>query len=127
CWPRGSSYFSRSNWAGRIRVGDTWVLDSPANNAIAHHVNLPLFLLGPSLETSATPESVYAELYRAADIENFDTCSLRVQIAGNATLLVNFTHACVQNLGPVVTFYADDATITQTWNDVRIQRPGRPE
>ena len=43
CWPRSDKYFNRSAWPGKIRIGNTWVLDSPANNALAHYVNLSLF------------------------------------------------------------------------------------
>ena len=42
-WPRGHDYYQRNNWAGRLRVDDTWVLDSPFNNAVAHELMMMLF------------------------------------------------------------------------------------
>lgn len=94
CWPRGSVYYKRNTWAGKVRIGDTVILDSPANNAMAHYLNLALFLLGPTERESATPVQVEAELYRANDIENYDTCTLRYTMADGAKLTVAMTHAC---------------------------------
>ena len=54
-----------------------WVMDSPAANALSHFLQLPLYLLGPSMNQAATPVKVEAELYRANSIENYDTCSIR--------------------------------------------------
>src|SRR5687768_13988334 len=46
CWPRSTHYFARNDWAGRCRRDGRWVMDSPANNALAHFLHLALFLLG---------------------------------------------------------------------------------
>jgi predicted dehydrogenase len=92
-WPRDSHYYSRNTWAGALRRGDDWVLDSPASNAMAHFITLLLFLMGPTQEESAVPISIEAELYRANPIENYDTCGLRITIEGGGTLLVLLTHA----------------------------------
>src|SRR5207248_1885474 len=101
-WPRGKRYYDRATWAGKFKRGDVWVMDSPANNAMAHYINLPLFLMGPSPLESAQPVAVEAELYRAnPTIENFDTISMRVHLEGGATLLVNQTHACIGGSGPI--------------------------
>lgn len=104
CWPRSSTYFARSNWAGRFKRHGVWVMDSPANNALAHYINIALFLLGPSESESANPEHVEAELYRAADIENYDTISMRLRVAGGASLLVLLTHACSRTHQPRILF-----------------------
>ena len=48
-WPRGSVYFGRNGWAGRRFVDGTPVMDSPANNAMAHFLMLAMFFLGDSL------------------------------------------------------------------------------
>ena len=37
-WPRSETYYSRNEWAGKMRVGGEWILDSPANNAHAHYL-----------------------------------------------------------------------------------------
>jgi len=100
CWPRDDHYYHRNDWAGKLRRNGVWILDSPANNAMAHYINLSLFLLGKTAEQSATPQSLEAELYRANDIENYDTCSLRVNLAGGVQLLVLLTHACKEMIQP---------------------------
>ncbi len=95
-WPRGEDYFARP-WAGRIQRDGVWILDSPANNAMAHFVHLALFFLGDTVLNSARPIRVEAELYRANTIENYDTCCMRVLLEGQSdspkTLLFALTHA----------------------------------
>ncbi|MFW5857727.1 MAG: Gfo/Idh/MocA family protein, partial [Planctomycetota bacterium] len=79
CWPRPDSYYARNGWAGRLRVGEAWVLDAPFNNAFAHYVMLSLFLAGAEARTRARPTAVEAELYRARPaIESPDTAAIRV-------------------------------------------------
>jgi predicted dehydrogenase len=102
CWPRTSLYYSRTNWAGMLKRGETWILDSPANNALAHQIHLILFLLGPQQHEPATPISVEAELYRVNPIENYDTCSLRIMLESGARVLVLFTHACATSINPEI-------------------------
>jgi len=43
---RDKAYYSRNNWAGCIKNGKNWILDSPFNNAMAHQVNLICFFAG---------------------------------------------------------------------------------
>ena len=100
CWPRDSRYYARSAWAGRRRQGGAWVMDSPASNALAHYLNLALFLLGDSLGDSAVPAGVEAELYRANPIETYDTCGLRLVTASGVPLLALLTHACRETRPP---------------------------
>jgi predicted dehydrogenase len=111
CWPRGRKYFTRNAWAGRLRRNDTWVLDSPLSNALSHYVNVLLFWLGATPAAPATPVAVAAELYRANDIENFDTCSLRVRLAGGVTMLVLLTHACQETINPLLTITGTGGTL----------------
>ena len=114
CWPRTQAYFTRADWAGMARHRGTWVLDSPVNNAMAHYLNLALFLMGPDDETSRSPTSVAAELYRAADIENYDTASLRLTFAQGPPLLVHMTHAADRNDGPTLEFIGETGRILRT-------------
>lgn len=123
CWPRSSAYFSRSGWAGRMRVGDTWVLDSPANNALAHFIHIALFLMGPSLYAAADPVKVEAELYRAADIENYDTISLRITLEGGSTLLVLLTHACTATIHPITVFHGERGSMTRLLGRFEVRTP----
>ena len=113
CWPRSERYFTRNDWAGRLRRNGRWVLDSPASNALAHFLHLALFLLGDRENGSAKPNSVAAELYRANPIENYDTCSMRFTAGGaDVPITVAFTHAAASSVEPVVVIETDnDCTI----------------
>jgi len=111
-WSRRHSYFKRSSWAGRIRTKDGgWVLDSPVNNATAHYLHNMLFLQGPSLNTSACPISLAAELYRANAIENYDTAGLSVITGGGTELLFLTAHPIEEHTGPFIELTFEDAVV----------------
>lgn len=99
-WPRGDDYYGRNEWSGRLRVGEAWVLDGPANNAAAHTLMNLLYLAGPERFAPAVPLRVTAELYRANAIETYDTCSMRVQTAEGTEILFYVTHAGERNESP---------------------------
>jgi predicted dehydrogenase len=111
CWPRGDAYFKRNEWAGRLMRNGRWVLDSPAANALAHFLHLALYLLGSKIEEAASPLSVSAELYRANEIETYDTCSLRLGLPGDVPLYVAYTHACSEMVEPMITIETDRGVI----------------
>ena len=111
-WPRSERYFTRNDWAGRLSRNGRWVMDSPANNALAHFLHLTLFLLGDRADAAAKPCSVAAELYRANPIENYDTCSMRFTLASDVPVLVAFTHASATTIEPVVVIETERATIS---------------
>lgn len=111
CWPRSSEYFSRNQWAGRLRRHGRWVMDSPVSNALSHFLHLALFLLGPTAESAASPVEVAAELYRANAIENYDTCAMRFTLDGDVPLLVACTHACETSVEPVITIESERGRI----------------
>lgn len=119
-WPRDLTYFGRNKWAGAIKVGETWVLDSPLQNAISHYLNLAMFLLGESLHATAIPEQVEAELYRANDIENYDTCALRLTIQNQIPLTVFFTHAEREQVDATVVLKGSTGSLTVDSNGYRI-------
>jgi len=117
CWPRGHRYYNRSNWAGALKREDVWVLDSPANNAMAHYITLMLFLIGESETMPAAPTSVEAELYRVHPIENFDTCTLRVKTQSGCVAQVFYTHASKEAIGPVIEIRGEKGTVVWTGAD----------
>jgi predicted dehydrogenase len=123
-WPRASTYFGRAPWAGKFRRNGNWIMDSIANNACAHYLALPLFLLGSTLEKAATPLSIEAELYRANPIENFDTISMRLELDSGLTLLVLMTHAASTSVGPVLRVEGDKGLLQWTQTLVRWEEPG---
>ena len=129
-WPRGSDYYRRNDWAGKLRHRDDWVLDGPAHNAMAHFINLAAFLLGTTPQASATPTSIEAELYRANDIDSYDTFSARVGFAAGSVLTALLTHACDRETEPTVQVLGD--RLHATWRnqhdaiDLRVDGRDRP-
>lgn len=101
-WPRNRGYYGRNGWAGQLKVGDTWVLDSPFNNAMAHQLNMICFLAGASDDASATLRSVQAELYHARPIPGADTASIRIATAEGPTLYCQVSHACSRLEHPLI-------------------------
>jgi len=97
-WPRTDGYYGRNEWAGLLKdANGRWILDSPANNAMAHYLhNLP-FLLGDEMDRAAEPAAVEARLARANNIETFDTVAAKVQTANDVELLFYASHAIAEN------------------------------
>lgn len=96
-WPRSRSYFTRNNWAGRLRVDGMPVMDSPLNNAFAHFVMLSLYFVG---QDTLTLED--AELLRAHDIESFDTAVVRSHTGSGVKLWFGTSHACQETVEPEI-------------------------
>jgi len=110
-WPRGADYYSRTDWAGRIRSGGAWVLDSPLSNAFAHHLSLALFFAGARQERSAAPVRVAAELYRAQAIENFDTAALRVETDTGVDIRFYASHSCKGSRDPELVLEGEEGRV----------------
>lgn len=115
-WPRGRNYYQRNNWAGRLRHRDAWVFDGPASNAMAHFINLAAFLLGTTPDSSAVPTRIEVELYRANNIESYDTFSARVNFDDGSSMTVLLTHACSREIEPTVSIFGDG--IQAVWRDM---------
>ncbi len=101
-WPRSIQYYSRNEWAGKIRVGEHWVWDSPANNAHAHHLLNVLYLACSQEHAAALPIALRAELYCANPLASCDTAQLQFQTGEGARCHVLLTHANARELGPVM-------------------------
>jgi predicted dehydrogenase len=110
-WPRDEKYYNRNNWAGAIRSGDYWVLDSPFNNALAHYLNLACFLAGDSFEKSAQVKAVQAELYRGNKIENADTACIKVITSNDVEILFIVSHCSSASDGPEFSIIGDKASL----------------
>lgn len=110
-WPRSAGYFARNRSAGRLEVDGVPVRDSPLANAMAHFVNLAIFLCGGAMQDAAVPRAVSAELLRAHAIESFDTCSIRCELESTAhgviELTINLTHAAGQTIQPRIDIETD--------------------
>ncbi len=111
-WPRTNEYYTRNNWAGKQAAADgSWILDSPANNAMAHFLHNLLFVSG-SYESPNLPAIVEAELYRANTIENYDTAACRIGLQSGAELLFYGTHATATGKGPMFNLEFENATVS---------------
>jgi len=112
-WPRDLDYFHRNDWAGRIRDDKGhWILDSPANNAMAHFLHNVFYILGEQPDSSAMPLTVMAELYRAYPIENYDTIACRAWTRGGTEILFYASHSTYKDLGPMFTFEFEKGNVS---------------
>jgi predicted dehydrogenase len=111
-WPRDERYFTRNDWAGRQRDSHgRLVLDSPVNNACSHFLHNMFFLLGREMDRSDMPAQVQAELYRANQIDNYDTAAIRCITRGGAELIFIASHATQTTQQPLIHYEFERADI----------------
>jgi predicted dehydrogenase len=126
-WPRSSAYYGRNEWAGRLRVGEAWVLDSPVSNAFAHFLMMALFWSAETLHGVAEVAEVSAELYRAAPIESFDTACMRARTTRGIEILFYGSHAGAEEFPPEVQLVGDKGSIAWTYETFyTVTRDRRP-
>lgn len=115
-WPRDRAYYGRgSGWAGKLRSADgSLILDSVANNATAHYLHNILYVLGETVDSSAMPAGIKAELYRANAIENYDTCKMELTFENGAKALFIASHATDRTYNPVFEYRFTRGTVTYT-------------
>lgn len=127
-WPRDDVYYGRNDWAGRVRVGEDWMLDSPFNNAIGHQLNMICFLAGQQLEETADLVNIQAELYRARPIESADTACMRIETAAGIPLLFYVTHSSQDTINPEIIVEGEGGSIRWTFEEVVLRtNDGREE
>ena len=121
-WPRAWSYYGRgSGWGGKIKDDKgKLILDSVLSNATAHFLHNMLFVMGEEQNKAAMPKTVEAELLRANDIENFDTCVVRVKTQNDAELLMVCAHPVDDVVNPTFEFKFEKATIQYRANEQNI-------
>lgn len=126
-WPRPRSYYQRNDWAGRLKAGGKPVLDSPLNNAFAHFVMLGLYFAGSGRDEAGGPVTVDgAELYRAHDIETFDTAVVRAR-AGDVKLWLGVSHSCRPQFEPEITLIGSSGRASWHYErEVRVGGDRRP-
>lgn len=111
-WPRDEAYYARNRWAGAIvDARGNPVLDSPVNNACAHYLHNMLYVLGASVDRSAAPLQVTAELYRAYAIPNYDTAAMRVVTTDGVELIFLVSHCTANQQGPIFSYEFENATV----------------
>jgi len=106
-WPRNRSYYTRNDWAGKLRSGEVWVLDGPATNALAHQITNMLFLASPTPNRLATPTSVRAELYAAGPVESHDTAAIEIRTAEGPAAYFLASHCSDATFGPIIEIDAE--------------------
>ena len=111
CWPRSKQYYSRTDWAGRMNLGQRVINDSPASNAMSHFIMLALYLLGPTAGSVAEVKNVRSHLYRAANIETYDTVSMRITTATGVEIDIHLSHASQTVVTPTVTVDTDNGRV----------------
>ncbi|MFP3938428.1 MAG: Gfo/Idh/MocA family protein [Phycisphaerae bacterium] len=110
-WPRPASYYSRNSWAGKLRIGETWVLDGPAMNAMAHQINNMLYFASPQVGGYAEPASVRAELYAVDGLESHDTAAIEIKTTEGPTLYFLGSHRTEESFDPAITIHAEKGTV----------------
>jgi hypothetical protein len=111
-WPRSRNYYARNDWAGRLRKDGDWILDSPVNNAMGHYLHNMLYLASDSRYDAATPVEIKAELYRAGNIESYDTAALRGRCENGAWLHCYVTLAGTPVYGPMMELTCENGKVT---------------
>lgn len=120
-WPRDEAYYHRNDWAGKQKDDEgRWILDSPANNAMAHDLHNMFYVLGEKRETSAKPLRVEAELYRAYGIQNFDTAAGRCFSEQGVEILFCVSHATGVDMGPTFSYEFEKGIITSSGRNSEI-------
>lgn len=109
-WPRPPAYYGRNSWAGKLIIDGRPVYDSPFNNALAHQIMNMLYLASPEPDRAAYPADIQAALYRAYPIESFDTGCMRVHTDMGVEVVFVASHACPNNIDPVLRLKAEKAT-----------------
>lgn len=110
-WPRSFSYYERNDWAGELRVGDRWVLDSPLNNALSHYLHLLLYLAGSGQNLTARPVTLQSELYRAQAIESFDTGCVRIKTDSGIPIIFHATHSTREQIDPEIVIEGESGRV----------------
>ena len=108
-WIRRDEYYRQTHWRGRLRVGDSWVLDGTANNPMAHQIQSMLYLATPAHRRLATPTSVRAELYAAHDITGEDTCAMEIRTAEGPRIIFLATLCADDQFDPEIAILGDKA------------------
>jgi len=129
-WIRRDEYYRRS-WAGRVRIGEAWVLDGSANNPLSHQIANMLYLATGRPNQLATPAAVRAELYAGHEIESEDTSAIEIFTAEGPPCYLLATLCADDEFGPDITVLGTEATAYRShdgrvcirYNDGRVEQP----
>jgi len=116
-WPRSSAYYNRNGWAGKISFNGNIIFDSPLQNASSHYFNNLLYIAGNEPNESAMPKKIYAENFRAKNIESTDTQFIRVITENNIKITFIATHACKERIDPTAEYIFENGKIMWDFSD----------
>jgi len=123
-WRRTDGYYERADWAGRLRLGNEWVLDGPMNNPLSHYIHEALFLACPRERETARPLSVRAELYRAHPIEGEDIVCARAELEGGTTMCTYLTVCAPEHHPATIEIVGEKGTAFWTPGRYEVAGPG---
>lgn len=103
-WPRYDSYY-QGGWKGRFRnTQEEWVLDSVVSNGLSHYLHNLFFMAGDRLEAACMPKTLWGSVYRAKEIETFDTCILKGRFPNHAEFLYLASHGGERSIDPILEY-----------------------
>lgn len=122
-WPRDAAYYARNDWAGKLRSGDKWVLDSCIGNAMAHYVQNLLFWCGSEdVDSVGRVQGVQAWLGRTRPIESYDTALVGASLENGVQLRIGATHDASGEYMDRETLLFENAKIVfSRWNRASIE------
>ena len=126
-WLRKRAYWNRARWVGKRSLGDVWVMDGVATNALAHAVITALRIAKARRREDVL--SVEVETYRANPIDADDTTSIRIKVQGGSIVTAGLTLCASKQVPPVVEVVGNRGTAVfeYTTDDVQITIDGRGE
>jgi predicted dehydrogenase len=98
CWPRPTSYYQRSRWAGKMTFRGEPVFDGPATNALSHLIHNIMFLGSDQPDAFEEPLTLQGEIYRARPMEGYDLANLRGTFASGIRFSAALNHASAEEL-----------------------------
>ncbi len=116
-WPRSTAYYNRNGWAGKIIYNGNKIFDSPLQNATSHYFNNLLYVAGEKPDESAMPKEIYAENFRAKNIESTDTQFIRVITENKIKITFITTHACKERVDPIAEYIFENGKILWEFSD----------
>lgn len=126
-----TEYYDRAAWLGRLRLGETWVLDGTANTVLAGQLAAMLALATPDRRALAVPAAVRAELYAAHQIESEDTAAVEI-VTNEGPRCYFLASLCAdEQFAPELTVLASQAVAYRSgegrvcirYNDGRLEAP----
>lgn len=125
-WPRSLNYYNRNNWAGKKFDKDGRpIYDSVVNNATAHFFMNLMYLAGEDMNRATTINSITSKLYRANDIETFDTCVVKADLEEKGEFLSIVSHVTLEEYVPRYEIVLENGMITSMNDEWVLESEGK--